>query len=342
MPAVTFTLTEQFADQRSNEIAYRVVIQNDGQAAVELLNLVPRIPDQVELVEVRDPSLIAVKERHRAISSELEELLESQLLVTSADLRAKYVDVHSQLARQALSATGLFAFIVSPGRVKQMAQDRWRRSRVLRFNISSKKDADDAAARFLVGTNLDQVFKDLFEGKIAQLADLEAKMGGATTTLAVIEPGSFYAVTYIVRFPRSAINPRRFNISVEGTYAEAGKGERHVGGATAALIVSPRPWVLSLVAVLSAMLGVALKLAGSAVKPGDSSAATAPWSSHTVWQCVSATIAALLVFNIYEHTTFGKNVASLGVSWRSALLIGILCGLFNERFIAALESLVGK
>jgi hypothetical protein len=48
---------------------------------------------------------------------------------------------------------------------------------------------------------------------------------------------------------------------------------------------------------------------------------------------------ALVVFNVYEHIGL-RDRFKVPVSWRSALLIGILCSLFQDRLLAALGTLL--
>jgi hypothetical protein len=55
---------------------------------------------------------------------------------------------------------------------------------------------------------------------------------------------------------------------------------------------------------------------------------------------VAAMITALFFYNVYDSTEVGRKI-NVGAGWRSALIIGGLSGLVNERIIAALRSLVG-
>ena len=50
MPKITLTLTEQFSDLRSNEVAYKLTIENHGASAINLLTISPRIPEGVKLL----------------------------------------------------------------------------------------------------------------------------------------------------------------------------------------------------------------------------------------------------------------------------------------------------
>jgi hypothetical protein len=53
-----------------------------------------------------------------------------------------------------------------------------------------------------------------------------------------------------------------------------------------------------------------------------------------------ALILALIFFNIYEFTDLGKRFKMM-IGWRSALLIGALCGLLGDRILMALKAFVG-
>ena len=55
---------------------------------------------------------------------------------------------------------------------------------------------------------------------------------------------------------------------------------------------------------------------------------------------LGAAVLALLVFNMYGHLDVFKKL-TMGVGWRSALVIGTLTGLFSDRIVAALGTIVG-
>jgi hypothetical protein len=53
-------------------------------------------------------------------------------------------------------------------------------------------------------------------------------------------------------------------------------------------------------------------------------------------ETVAGMILAVVIFNIYEHTDLRRGL-KMGVGWRSALLIGVLAGLFTNRFLAVAQ-----
>ena len=56
---------------------------------------------------------------------------------------------------------------------------------------------------------------------------------------------------------------------------------------------------------------------------------------------IIAIIVTLIFFNIYEFTELG-NRFKMSLGWRSALLIGALCGFFGDRIVAAIQGFIGK
>lgn len=213
-------------------------------------------------------------------------------------------------------------------------------SKALSIQISTSADAQLVAQNLWADPATDDISTRVFYAKIEQLRTLEALLGGGSeSALATIEPDSFFGMTYILRFPRSVAEPRKYNLSFEAIYREPGRSERHVGGTTASLIISPRPEVLTLIAVASSLLGVVLKFA-AATTAGTSASYTGFLRPEVFWQGVGAVVTALVFFNVYEFTTLSEKF-KMHVGWRSALLIGLLCGLVGDRIWAALKTFVG-
>ena len=79
MPKVRFSLDEQFSDQRSNEVAYKLTVENNGETTINLLSIVPRIPEEVQLLQVKDPSLTEIKTKYSELCAELTRLVKDQI-----------------------------------------------------------------------------------------------------------------------------------------------------------------------------------------------------------------------------------------------------------------------
>ena len=108
---------------------------------------------------------------------------------------------------------------------------------------------------------------------------------------------------------------------------------------------------LTLVAVVSSLLGYVLRFTLSQ----STSASSATQVSQLTPQAFSleqlltlltsatwigSAILAFVFFNVYEFTDVGRNFR-MGLGWRSALLIGALCGLMGDRILVALKAFLG-
>jgi hypothetical protein len=336
------------SDARSDEVAYRLKVENLGVQRIRLIEINPRIPEGVDLVEVKDSSAEAAKTRHEKLCSELTQLVEDRLFLTSEEIRSRIIAIKKEQLKETLQdlKTVMRAYVsMFTGTFQRQIERRQAQRSALNFKVEGAYDAKIAFEKWY---NNDAKEADsnaeMFQAKLEQLEQIEKTIGTDTsaTAIAVIEPESFFATTYVLRFKRSAINPKKFTFSVEANVADADKPEIFLHSATTSLVITPRPYILSIVSVVSALLGVALKFSFENRSGQDSQQFFhALGSSLITGPGISAIILALLLFNIYEYTDFGKNI-KMGIGWRSALLIGVLCGLFSERIMGALKVLIGN
>jgi hypothetical protein len=153
-----------------------------------------------------------------------------------------------------------------------------------------------------------------------------------------VQPDSFFAATYILRFPRNSMNPSRFSVSVEAIYREQAKPEEHNGIATTSVTISPHQVVLTGISMLAAALGVVLKHVVPGVVDGQKD-----WNPQSIpiVDFVAGSILALIFFNAFEFTDLLKDLRE-NFGWRSAMLIGVICGLSSDRIFNALKVLIGN
>jgi hypothetical protein len=92
----------------------------------------------------------------------------------------------------------------------------------------------------------------------------------------------------------------------------------------------------------ASVLGVILKHAIELSSSSTHVAATFDNHELTIFgvHTTAAIILALVFFNVYEFTEMGKKLI-IGIGWRSALLIGVLCGILGDRILAAVKALLG-
>lgn len=347
MPRITMTLTEQLSDARSNEMAYRASIENAGTEPVHLLALAPRLPEGVELIEVKDFSAEMEKVRHQRLCRELTDLLDKRLLLNSSEYRQAVTKAIYEMYKEIFTTRGLVGLygrlIFSASSAgKSMVERITLKLGPLNYKINDGADAKIATTKWF--SNPSDVSDSIFIAKAEQLERLERAMGAgeAAKALAVIEPDSFAATTYVLRFPRSYLNPRKFSFAVEATISSGEDKPTQLRAASTTVTVSPTPYVLSVVAVLAALLGASIKFSLSSTRDQPigsyfSSLLTYLFTSPGL----TGAVLALIVFNVYEFLEIGRNI-TMGVGWRSALLVGALCGLFSDRMIKALQVLVGN
>jgi hypothetical protein len=214
----------------------------------------------------------------------------------------------------------------------------------LHIRIENAEHAQSVFEKFLSKDNVDVTLRDVFAIKMSQLREIEGKMGKdvASSSLATIEPDSYFAASYVLKFPRSYIDSNKFKIDIEVSYAETGKPERHVGGTSASVIISPQPFILTLIAIAGSLLGIVLKVATNSSINVTSNFGLDMLETLTGGLTVSAVILAIVFYNIYEFTEVGKRFNKIGVGWRGALFIGTLCGLISEQILAAVKGFIGK
>ena len=212
----------------------------------------------------------------------------------------------------------------------------------MNFSIFCVKDAEMTLSSFMKDEVEDSFPMQLFKSKLEQMKELESKLGDMDNqVIADVEPESVYFATYILTFKRNYFTTSRFNFFVEGHFEEVETKASCVTSVSQNVSITPKPFFLTAVAVLSSLLGVCLNFSIN-----EGKALQYPRFFNTMGHNlisgpgVSAAILALLIFNILEHTPLGKNI-KLGINWRSALMTGIICGMFSDRILDSLQVLVG-
>jgi hypothetical protein len=339
-PDFSVDLGEQLSDQRSNEVAYKLSLQNRGDQRLHLLSITPFLPESVKLSETKSPSFAAVSARRDALTKELDSLLQTVMSVDQSALLAKRAEVWKELYQELGSSTGIFRiyFRVFSGRLAKQMNERVRQEGAFKFTIESYEDGEKAQLAFVEKSSLEGSLKELYSLKLMKLKGLDERIGAGVeaATLATIQPKSTFSTTYVLSFKRRPLSSRRYNISFEVAVAEEGKPERQVAVASASLLISPQGYILNLIVILSAVMGVILK---TAVDPKLQAAAMKVMVDPAAlgWPLVHSMVVALVFFNVYEFTNLADRV-KMALSWRSALLVGVLCGLMSDRVIAALQA----
>lgn len=329
-------LEEQLNDLRSDQVAYKFTIENCGDLPIRLFSVEPRVPAGARLLEITDTSLAEANSRRAELLHELNELLNRHLWISSEPFRNNWVERQKDAIREMLTVTGYlkFLFALLLGNLDAKLK---RQFGSFEFKITSADDARAAHGRWMGGWAGDSSARSLFEAKLNQLEQIESKMDeGDRPGLTRIEPKSSFTATYVLAFSRRVFEPRKYQIGFDATYSSSDGGPQQSSGSATSLLISPYPAGLSIVTIVSALLGVLIRESLA----GTSDPLKALTAQALTGQLLVGPIVAMVFFNAYEFTNLGKSIV-MPPSWRSALLIGTLCGLAQNRILASLKALIG-
>lgn len=280
------------------------------------------------------------------LCDELTELLNEHVFESSADARAARLKIEKQFLEDLIKdMNAIFRayFSLFTGKWSKRFEERRAQLDAQKFVIMRKSDADIALKRWFQDQDTKTLYGEMFKAKVEQLAEVEMVLDKRPeeTAIATIEPDSFFATTYVLRFPRTSLNPAKYSFSVDASLSEPGSEKEALSSAATTVEISARPYVLSAIAVLCALLGVAVKYSidQATQLPVDQFFSGLGTQLVTGRGIVSAVL-ALVAFNMYEHLDLGEKLA-LRVGWRSAMFFGVISGLFSERIVAALKALIG-
>lgn len=352
MSQLELQLTEELFDVRARERVYTLRVANRQAEQATVYALTPRVPDGVVLVEVRNSAVVAAKRRQEQLTEELTSLLNQHVLASSVETRERVSAALREVVKQAIQIGGIMQMILSASSAlaERDADQGLNGVRSLRIKIETASEAQEAYERFLKDDKAVGPMGTVYLYKLGQLRSLEELHGEkAQKPLAIIEPKSDFDVSYTLRFPRHLTDARKYSFAIDVAY---GFGEtRSFGGASSVLEVGASPVALSLVAMLGGVLGTVIRVGlvkstgaatgGELSGVGDLQAGIwgSTWDQIARPETLAAIILALVVFNIYEHTSLSSKIR-IGLGWRAALLVGTLAGLFADRFVAALNAFV--
>jgi hypothetical protein len=361
-------------EPRSSQFECRVEIENTSQSSLELLSVEVRMPEGVRQQKVFSRNVVDDAAEYRQICAEVGDLLlpsiQKELAkskgwsFSAAPVERREARIRVMTADEAARAVQRFVGPLPSSAVPPATDptsDTGGPSPPPQGTAASPAEPEG-------------VLK-LLAFKIEQLRAIERRSSNNhTAALATIMGGGKFSRTYIFDAKRRAFNSERYNVAFECSYKSGaaiagGSGvpgdlpmEARTRSSTACSIsfaITPKWWSMTLVAVGGALLGVALELLlpGQETSSATTSAASAaslslaaslhmsPQQLEAGKAILASVITAIIFFNIYETTELGKKT-EVGkriegqIGWRSALLIGSLCGLVNDKIVGALRALL--
>jgi hypothetical protein len=331
VPHLEITLDEQGADPRSDRVSYLLTIKNVSESKVSVQQLTPQVRASVRVDRAPDIEWDDTRSRVERLCCDLETLVRRRLVHFGTQELPGRVRRRLRLTRR-----------VGVGDVPQD----------LSPVITGPDDAELARQAYFADpedSSLSRVTFDLKAGQLQRVFD-DWKKHEKVPEAAPLEPGATYARVYVMRFPRSPLDARKFSVGIDVRYrvttADGSVTEPFVASGSRVQVISPRPWVLSVIATGASFLGVLLNTAGRFLRQ-DGAAPPPPFAWDDYRQAVTsapdlvvAPVLALVFVNVFEHTSLGNRIR-MALGWRSAMLVGVFCGLASPRVLATLRSALG-
>jgi hypothetical protein len=221
MTSPILKLEEQLADARSDQIAYKLALENPDVQPIRLLAVEPRVPVGASLLEITDTSLAQANSEKADLIEALNLLLRQFLWVTSATFRQTWVERQKESVKEIFSVAGIwnlyFQLIFNN---KNFLKRMKREFESFSFRITSAADARSAFEKWLKDTTEHEAIKTLFEEKTKQLERIEERMDEIDRPgLTSIQANSFFSAAYVIKFSRHLFEPRKYQIGFDARRA---------------------------------------------------------------------------------------------------------------------------
>lgn len=341
MATINISTKLSSSDPRAKEVSCTLEIENRNSAAIQLLSVEPCVPKDVRIQHILDTTLADRRREYAQLCLELTRIYNTYLLTASEEFRSKRIQVEREVIKEVFLGQGMTKVVISAlGEVMTHQQTRFIADAFSKYDtwkikIRSAKDGKD-----LLPTIKDDYVRSVFEYKLSQTEELEAALAEQTDTLCTIEPGSTFSRTYVFDCRRNVLTTSSYTVNFDVAVRETADGKPINFAPSQSIEITPIPFAVTIMAVLFALLGVTLRHAIDPNADGQADFLGQLPGLLVSAKGVAAMTSAAIFYNVYESSELGKNI-KMAVGWRSALLIGSLCGLFNKQIVAALGAFIG-
>jgi hypothetical protein len=344
MPNLSVIVERRSPDSRSADIQCQLRIQNLGESDVRLLSVKVSNAQGTTVQQVLDSESARDRAQRDNVLRELEDLLNPIISGGFADYKNRVEPV-----RPPAEAANVRPATSEPEAIRA-ARSAWR------LKIRDAAEAQEFFDLYVKPIEGMTELKTLFESKLSTARRLEARLGldrspkpdQLTTTeyLTDIEPQEQFVRDYIIRCPRRSLVSTPYTMHFDCRYIRRQNGEWSeplMKNQSLTETIAAGPVMTSAFAAVCSAFGTVLRttldLAANEV-PSWSEVWSLFFSGAMAVSLISAAVTAIIFFNVYDWTDIGKKVDPSS-GWRSALVIGAMSGLLNERVVAALKDLFG-
>ncbi|MFG1243123.1 hypothetical protein V5F31_12165 [Xanthobacter sp. V7C-4] len=345
---LTISVTLIELDYQSHKFSCEMIISNDTGSNVKIGNIIPRVSNSIVLEETVESSRARLIRRHEDICRETELLINQVIMYKyrSNDRKfLKYIVEESGVKRSAMALLNpinlakLYAglYVAALAKIVNDIKDR-----IFKVKINSSVDVKFTLDTFqFFESSRPQILKSKYNMKY--LSDLEEQIAsfGDDDKHIDIYNGQSHKSIFIMKGIPSRINTTPSSVSFEIPIQIGDESIRYVEYIN--INVPPGAFWTSVIAMTSGIIGSYIQAVGSKLQNGIEidiySMKMSTFINFIPTHGVVPALTALIVYNIYDMTELRDRFNSRR-GWRTAMLIGFVCGYLNLKVLAALRALI--
>jgi len=341
-------------DLRARQFACHLRLENETDSTVNLLAINYRLGSGVIVEKTENTSSVDLKLEYDQLRNDVRSLLRSLYITSSETFRKEYAKNYLESFRNQFrfkSVAMAYVYILT-GRFRSFARQMSQAIQRMEFPITSAETARSILSKLEKTQQQDfSVIKELALAKIDRMNAIEMIDPNFLKPqyLTQILPNETFEQVFILKARRKlssiASYAAAFEVKLSIDAIGTGRPVERLLSRSASFNVTPSPITLSAFAAVFAFLGTVLNDVGLAasrkISDGGSTAQAFShlFSPEFLQNSVVAVILSVVLYNSFEMTEFKDRLKT--ISWRSAMFIGLLCGLLSDRMLKAITSFVG-
>lgn len=323
-------------DARSSQFSCELTIANTGSDPFDIVETMPRLPTGVTLNDAIDSSKAELSKRYDMLCQRCENMVGNYLILSSEEQAKQQFETMQRVMRELLSANGVLSFYTDLvlRRMPRVMQNA--REQLVRIPVASMREAERAFTIVqAAGAPESELATLRYVIDILHDIEQEDEFMANRRTRGQVQPGKEHKSVYIVDARRGLFDAASYSVNFDISLRSA-DGTQISRTETAPLLVSPNAATLTAVAVISSLIGRAIRLlSDGSVVSFDTTAI-----AQTAGGYLLAALTALIVFNIFDFTAL-RDQFKAKISWRAAILVGFVSGYLTDRLLSTLETLLG-
>ncbi len=344
---VVFKLEIDENEIRARQFACHLTIHNDTKNSIHLLAINYRLGSTVKMQKTETTSFVDLKQEYDRLKEDVQLLLRSIYVTQSKEFAKEYsirfLDAFKSIFSFKFMAQNLWLAYVYIFSFRFAEWRRYLSNKLFRmdFPVASAAEAEKAARTLMDKGIGSPVVEVILMAKIARMKEIEGIDENFLRPefIGEILPGEIFERIYILKARRNlasiASYTAAFDVKLawDEPIANSQRRAERMLSKSISFNVTPSPITLSIVAVLFSFLGTILNSV-PIIKDQYSELFTFEFAK----KYFVAAVLAIVIFNSLEITEFKDRFRS--ISWRSAMFVGLLCGLLSDKMLKAVTSFV--